>query len=83
MKIQIKTDDPRALMAVLRRERKVRSMSLIGMAESMGAYDVAVQRMEEAADETDPEPYYTFEVERLKAYVEALGGTLSITVELP
>jgi hypothetical protein len=83
LRIAIRADDPRTVMAVLRRERKARELSLGFMAASMGTYDHTVQRMEEAADDVDPESHYAFEVDRLKAYVKALGGTLRIEVELP
>jgi hypothetical protein len=82
MKIKIASDDVGALMAVLRRKRAELGLSLLHMAGHMDVSDRVVQRMEEAVDvslqEADEVP-----VGDLKAYVDALGGTLRIEVELP
>lgn len=65
MKLRLTTDDAGALMAVLRRERKLRGMTVLEMAD----------RFDREADVID--------VGFLRDYAQALGGRLTITVELP
>lgn len=82
MKLRLTTDDAGALMTVLRRERTFRRLSLAYMAEHTSAYISTVQRREDMADGEDGEAD-TIDVGFLRDYAQALGGTLTITVELP